>query len=113
MFYLDWETIRKTTASAMKALGENSAELLKQLNSNVVMKKLQAPFEKKSETNSVKIDDVKNLVKSGHGKVIMSLLAALPLFVIGIHKLGELEDETKVVLKKDEKTTSKNDEEKK
>lgn len=107
LFYLDWETIKKTSDHAMKYLGDNSAALLKQLNSNVVVKKLQTPFEKKSETNSAKIDDVKNLVKSGQGKVIMALLAGLPFFVMGIHALGELEDETKAELKKEEKKNLK------
>ena len=101
LFYTDWETIKKTAQHAMKSLGENPAEILKKLNANVVMKKLQAPFEKKQETSSVKIDDVKKLVKMGHGNVIMALLAGFPLFAMGIHSIGVLEDETKASLKKD------------
>lgn len=99
LFYTDWETIKKTAQHAMKALGENPAEILKKLNSNVVVKKLQAPFEKKLETSSVKIDDVKKLVNMGHGNVIIALLAGLPMFAMGIHAIGVLEDETKAALK--------------
>lgn len=78
---------------------DNSEDTLKKMNSNVVVKKLQAPFEKRLPTTNIKFDDVKNLVKLGHGNVILSLLSGLPLFATGIHTLGKLEDETKAALK--------------
>ncbi|KAJ6644140.1 Protein translocase subunit SecA [Pseudolycoriella hygida] len=69
----NWDSIKGAAKHAMNLLQENAAELLKKLCSNVVVKQLQSPFEEQSETSSVGIDDVNNLVETGaHSKIKMT-----------------------------------------
>jgi len=78
----------------METLEENKEQLLKALTANLAVKKLQIPFEQRSETDPVmKIDDIKTITKMGYGVVISTLLMAMPVFMMGTGAVSQLVEE--------------------
>jgi len=81
--------IKSATTKAINT-GGNKKESLKALTANSVVKKLQMPFENRSETDSIVKIGIKTIAKMGYGVVISTLLMPMPVVIMGAGAVSHL-----------------------